>query len=140
MEILYVHTNSVACIVEAKLFDCGEVYNYGSFSEIFFDGCCSRQRGVPVIDRRGNLMNRQGEIYIEKGENSNGNICDVVKVFACFLIEGNEQLVDDILRGKIKNISYAFRVCEDDWFEIDSINPQRTIKRIRSIHQVQFVR
>lgn len=90
-----------------------------------------------------------GKIALARSKNGNENSTmsfeikdDGLHMKASLDIENNAEarsLYSAIKRGDISGMSFAFRIREDNWADIDKKIPTRTIKKISVVHEVSVV-
>ena len=120
-----------------RLFEEGKPYDCGEFTEVFGIHCFQESIFDCSISFKGEILQAEMAciyevIWVNRGEVSGS-------VFANIALkkESNLELIELIVDGRA-DCDYMFSVTEDEWENIDSDRPQRTICKIDKIPMLIF--
>lgn len=118
----------------------------GEYDEIIERGAIE---GADLKDVLLFVNHDAGKIALARSKNGNKNSTmsfeakdDGLHMRAVLDIENNADaraLYSAIKRGDVSGMSFAFRIKEDDWADLDKKVPTRTIKKFSIIHEVSVV-
>lgn len=128
----------------AVVFD--KVTNLGCFDEVIDKRAL---KDTDLTDVRFLVNHDTSKIPLARSRRNNGNSTMTLKVTQTGLdikatldVENNTEaqaLMSAVKRGDISGMSFMFSVKEDEWDDVESNHPKRTIKAIESIVEVSAV-
>lgn len=137
MELLEYQENEQVFCFTIRLFEENKLYNRGEFTEIFGFNCLTKtifDCSVKFLDNflRPNMISVYQVLW---GENRivNGSVYANISLSQ----ENCQQLISLIKSGKAE-CGYMFSVTDDEWENIDSDQPLRTINKIDKIPMLIF--